>query len=274
MLTLANTMRAILVVLTTLCATATVRAAEREESPPPPRSVYRIDLPWDIAVSTVAGAAILVPYALTDSLIHPHCPCDASSVPAFDRWAIGYSSATADTVSTVTAGLAIVAPVVLDLVDVGASTELLEDTAVLAQTLLVNGALVSAAKYSVQRPIPLVYAPAEPSVVNSPSNYRSFYSGHTSTTFAALTAMSMTWTLRHGGTWWPWVVTVVVGTSVGLERIYAGRHFPSDVLVGAAAGTLVGLAVPWLHSRARIGPGTVQLAPLQGGAMLAWGGRF
>ena len=267
-------MRAALVVLAAVGLSATVQAEEPAGHPPPPRSIYRIDLAWDIPVSAVAAAGIIVPYALTDSIIHPSCPCDASSVPSFDRWAIGHSSATADTVSTVTAGLAIIAPVVLDLADVGATTELLEDTAILAETLLVNGALASVAKYTVQRPIPLVYSPADPSVVSSPADYRSFYSGHTSTTFAALTAMSMTWTLRHGGTWWPWVVTVVVGTSVGLERIYAGRHFPTDVLVGAAAGTLVGLAVPWLHSRARIGPGTLRLTPVEGGAMLAWSGRF
>ncbi|MGZ3479386.1 MAG: phosphatase PAP2 family protein [Myxococcaceae bacterium] len=267
-------MRAALMVLTALWLSATVQAEEPAGQPPSPRSVYQLDLAWDIPVSAVAAAGLIVPEVLTDSIIHPSCPCDASSVPSFDRWAIGYSSSAADTVSTVTAGLAIVAPLVLDLADVGATTEFLEDTAILAETLLVNGALANLAKYTAQRPIPLVYSPADPSVVSSPADYRSFYSGHTSTTFAALTAMSMTWTLRHGATWWPWVVTVVVGTSVGLERIFAGRHFPTDVLMGAAAGTLVGLAVPWLHSRARIGPGRVQLAPVDGGAMLTWGGRF
>ena len=145
---------------------------------------------------------------------------------------------------------------------------------VLVETILVNGALLSTAKYSVQRPIPRAYSPGLPEVVSSPHAYRSFYSGHTSYTFAALTAGSMTWTMRHGATWWPWVVTAVVGTSVALERLYAGRHFPSDVLVGAAAGTLVGLAVPWLHARARLGPGAVDLEPAPGGAVLAWNGRW
>jgi len=237
-------------------------------------SVYRIDLAWDIPVSVVAGAGIVVPYLMTDTLIHPHCPCPVSEVPWYDRWALGHASDTADRVSTVTAGLAIAVPLALDFADVGPSIPFLEDTTVFAQTLLVNGALVTAAKYIVQRPTPRVYSPGLPAVVSSPSDYRSFYSGHTSLTFAALTAASMTWTLRHGSTWWPWVVTVVVGTSVGIERIYAGRHFPSDVLVGAAAGTVVGLAVPWLHSRGRLGPGTVEIEPLPGGAALAWSGPF
>ena len=249
-------------VLLALLTVAPVRAEDA--------SVYRIDLAWDIPVSAVAAAGTFVPFALTDSLIHPHCPCPESEVPAFDRWAIGFASDTADSVSTITAVLAVAGPVALDLADVGASKPFLEDTVVFAETLLVNGAVTNLAKYTVQRPIPRVYS----GLTNAPADYRSFYSGHTSATFAALTAGSMTWTLRHGGTWWPWVVTVVVGVSVGLERVYAARHFPSDVLVGAAAGTLVGLGVPWLHSRARLGPGTVGIAPANGGALLVWGGRF
>jgi membrane-associated phospholipid phosphatase len=242
--------------------------------PAPPRSVYRLDLAWDIPILVVGAAASLVPELLTDSLIHPHCPCPASEVPWFDRWAIGYASDTADTVSTVTSTLALIAPLALDLADVGPSTPFLEDTVVYGEALLVTEALTNLAKYTVQRPIPRVYSPGTPGYVSSPADYRSFFSGHTSSTFAALTTMSMTWTLRHGDTWWPWVVTGVMGTSVALERVFAGRHFPSDVLVGAAAGTLVGLAVPWLHSRARLGPGTVEVEPAAGGAMLAWAGRW
>jgi membrane-associated phospholipid phosphatase len=29
--------------------------------------------------------------------------------------------------------------------------------------------------------------------------------------------------------------------------VAAGKHFPSDVVVGALVGTGVGLLVPWLH---------------------------
>jgi len=174
-------------VLLALLTVAPVRAEDA--------SVYRIDLAWDIPVSAVAAAGTFVPFALTDSLIHPHCPCPESEVPAFDRWAIGFASDTADSVSTITAVLAVAGPVALDLADVGASKPFLEDTVVFAETLLVNGAVTNLAKYTVQRPIPRVYS----GLTNAPADYRSFYSGHTSTTFAALTAGSMTWTLRHGG---------------------------------------------------------------------------
>jgi membrane-associated phospholipid phosphatase len=245
-----------------------------EESSAAPRSIYRLDLAWDLPIIVVGAAGSLVPDLFTDSLIHPHCPCPESEVPGFDRWAIGHASDTADTVSTVTATLALIAPLALDVADVGPSTPFLEDTVVYGEALLVTDALTNLAKYTVQRPIPRVYSPGTPAYVSSPADYRSFFSGHTSSTFAALTAMSMTWTLRHGPTWWPWAITGVVGTSVALERVLAGRHFPSDVVIGAAAGTLVGLTVPWLHARARVGPGTVEIEPVADGAMLAWEGRW
>ncbi len=169
--------------------------------------------------------------------------------------------------SDVTAILAIVAPPLLDLADVGAGQAFYTDAAVFAETLLVNGALVEIAKYAVQRPLPRTYA-GDPTLVSQPGGYRSFYSGHASTTFAALAASSMTLRLRYGERYWPWVVTGLVGTSVAVERVAAGRHFPTDVMVGAAVGMAVGVVVPWLHA---IGPGLTVSAVGRG---LGVAGRF
>jgi membrane-associated phospholipid phosphatase len=81
----------------------------------------------------------------------------------------------------------------------------------------------------------------------------------------------MTWTLRHGDTaWnrtWPWLVTGLVGGSVAAERVLAGRHFVSDVLVGAATGAAIGILVPYLHARA---PAVaVGIAPADRGGQLS-----
>lgn len=42
-------------------------------------------------------------------------------------------------------------------------------------------------------------------------------------------------------------MTLVVGASVAVERVLAGYHFYTDVLVGAGAGLAVGTAVSVLH---------------------------
>lgn len=230
-----------------------------------PKSVYRISRALDSAVIVGAGLTITIPYALTDKLITPHCPCDPREVNSFDRGAIGNASDAAGVASDITAALAAIGPVTLDLVDVGATPVLLEDIVILSETLAVNGALVTIAKYTTQRPVPRVYLLQAP---GTPGGYRSFYSGHTSFAFAALSSAAMTWTLRHGPSPWPWVITLLLGASVAVERVLGGYHFPTDVLVGAAMGTAVGIGIPWLHQRSATPLGSLRWVPKANGITL------
>jgi len=222
----------------------------------------------------LAALGIALPYAFSASLITPRCPCDPNEVNSFDRRAIGNSSDAADVISTVSAALAIAGPPVLDFLDVGSTPAFLEDMTVFAEALAINGALATLAKYITQRPLPRVYAQQAPDLINSPSGYRSFYSGHAANTFAALSVAAMTWGLRHGHSVWPWVITVLLGTSVALERVLAGYHFPTDVIAGAAMGTAVGVAVPWLHARRQSDVGTLALQPRSDGAGISWAMRW
>lgn len=80
--------------------------------------------------------------------------------------------------------------------------------------------------------------------------YRSFPSGHTLTAFAFASTVT-----RESQFWWPHggflVGTVFYGgaTLVGLSRIYNNAHWASDVMAGAAIGTIVGLkVVKYTHS--------------------------
>ena len=59
-----------------------------------------------------------------------------------------------------------------------------------------------------------------------------------------------------------------VGTSVGIERVAAGRHFPTDVLVGVVAGTAVGVLVPYYHRRKLDQGFFVTAAPVEDGGVL------
>src|SRR4051812_39526568 len=76
------------------------------------------------------------------------------------------------------------------------------------------------------------------------SEWRSFPSGHSTTAFAAASAVTDETTL-----WWPkstWVVGPVMyggATMVALSRMYHNRHWASDVAVGALIGTFSGKKV-------------------------------
>ena len=80
--------------------------------------------------------------------------------------------------------------------------------------------------------------------------YRSFPSGHTVAAFAFASTLT-----RETQFWWPhaafYIGTVFYGGAglVGASRIYSNMHWASDVMAGAAIGTIIGLkVVKYTHS--------------------------
>jgi len=183
------------------------------------------------------------------------CVCRASNVNALDRpaagnWDAGYSNAGELLIASV-----YTLTVLFDLLDVVRAdepfTSFLVDVAVMAEAVLLNGALNQIAKIAVVRPRPLLYErPLDHPRQSEPDSYLSFYSAHTSSAFALGLAYAQTFAYRHPDSPYRFLVyagAVLMGGVIGATRIAAGKHFPSDVLVGAAAGAAVGLAIPWLH---------------------------
>ncbi len=169
--------------------------------------------------------------------------------------------------------VALVAPFVLDALDVhrsGSWDGFDTDAAVLLEAVVLNLGVDQLVKVATHRPRPLLYglSPGDARLSDA-VNYRSFYSGHTSGTFAVGMAYARTHALRHPGSRGNWAVyggVIVVGATVGALRVAAGEHFPTDVLVGAAAGTAIGLLVPALHRPQALR--RVALVPARGGVML------
>lgn len=246
-----------LVALATVLFAAPAHAADAR--------IYDVSLGLDGAVIAAGAIGGLIPYVLANDLIEPRCPCNRDEVNGFDRWVIGNHSETADIVSTVTAALAVAGPLLLDGLDAGSFEAWWPDALVLVEALALTSALTSITKVVVQRPLPRVYA-GDPDLIGRARGYRSFFSGHTAITFAALSTAAYTYTLRHGPAVWLWLVVAGVGVSVAAERLAAGLHFPTDVLVGAAVGTAVGILVPALHRRAEAERATgLMLTPAPGG---------
>jgi membrane-associated phospholipid phosphatase len=60
-------------------------------------------------------------------------------------------------------------------------------------------------------------------------------SGHAATAFAGAVALAYLW--RRGAAWF-----FLLAAAIAFSRVYVGVHYPGDVLVGAALGSVVGLA--------------------------------
>lgn len=237
------------------------------------KSIYEIDPAWDYSL---IGAGALVPaiaYWKEDKWIGRRCPCAPESVFDWDRPAIGNHSQAGLVLSDSLLVASLGVPVVLNFSHQGWSETFHEDLVVYLQTLTTMGAVVTTVKYLVQRPLPRTYA-GEPEYLNQPEGYRSFFSGHVSLTVAALTAAAFTWQWRQEKTSaWPWVIVGGTGALVAFGRVSAGVHFLSDVVVGGAAGLLVGYLIPSLHRRL---PNGVQawLEPLPEGVQFKFATRL
>jgi membrane-associated phospholipid phosphatase len=85
--------------------------------------------------------------------------------------------------------------------------------------------------------------------------YYSFYSGHSSQSFAAaaVNCMHHSYVPLYGGgaaDRWACVGTFGVAATTALLRVATDVHYASDVLLGALIGTTTGLLLPWaLHYR-------------------------
>ena len=104
-------------------------------------------------------------------------------------------------------------------------------------------------KVTVRRPRPYTYS-REPGVQAfarvAKGNDHSFFSGHTSLAFAAATSGGILASAVAGddrGRYGRWALGGALAASTGIFRIRAGKHFPSDVLVGAAVGTAAGVGI-------------------------------
>lgn len=110
--------------------------------------------------------------------------------------------------------------------------ELLHNVAVIVAGTLINTAITQGIKYSVQRERPFV---SNPSLFMNKTKHEklgpSFPSGHTSTTFAMATSLSLQYPK-----WYIIVPGFAWAGSVAYSRMHLGVHYPSDVLAGAVVG--------------------------------------
>jgi membrane-associated phospholipid phosphatase len=172
---------------------------------------------------------------------------------SFDGRAEDNFSTRAHDYSNVTFGLALAAPLAFDVAR-GVDRDTVRRTAIYGEALAVNFLLNSGIKHAVGRPRPYLYSDS-PDVQAWAAGQgndarQSFYSGHTSTTFCAAVAGSWLYAQSSSDTTLrtiAWATSLTLAGATADLRVRAGKHFPSDVLAGAALGSAIGYAIPRLH---------------------------
>lgn len=181
-----------------------------------------------------------------------------ANIPKFDLSAHSQWSPTADKVSKFGTYAAIVTPGLLLL-----SPDISRDdwgTIILlsAETFAFTDFAVQMTKVQALRPRPYLYNPdiTVPANLLEDREHRfSMLSGSTAYSAAmSFTAASMFADFHPKSKYKPyvWIAAAVIPATVGYLRYRSGMHYPSDILVGYAVGTSVGLAIPYIHKKAKI----------------------
>jgi membrane-associated phospholipid phosphatase len=233
------------------CLLSPSPARAQDTAPAEPRVRWALD-------GSITGAAVL------GTALVALIPVDTSTrwrtqLLPFDRRLEGRTSSSAARTSDILATVDVVMPLGLLLGQTGMNEAYGKRTLLYGETVMVSLLLNGVTKYLVARPRPYVYSD-DPRVQDyarsqGKDSHLSFYSGHASTTFAASVAGAYlfaqgTADKRARAAVWGFELAAA-GATANL-RTRAGKHFYSDVLVGAVVGAAIGFAVPRLHGGPRI----------------------
>jgi membrane-associated phospholipid phosphatase len=148
------------------------------------------------------------------------------------------------------------------------------DLLIVAQATMLSVNVGQGIKLAMARERPDVHArsPQERERRASTEDNLSFYSGHTSVSFA-IAAASGTVASMRGYRLAPlvWATGETLALINGYFRIAADRHYASDVLVGAAMGSLIGFAVPYFLHRPTTESSSVAISASPGSGLLITG---
>ena len=201
---------------------------------------------------------------------------DRGDLGVWDRWAAGTYNPALDPVSDVLAvavgGAAVFAGTWHASRDETSWRPVLEDFLILSEALAWSSAINLNVRAERIHPRPFVYGTEAPAAARARGEAAgSFYSGHASEAFLGAVYLATSYPLRHPEfehRGWLWAGSLTVATTAAALRVAAGKHFPSDVLAGAAMGSLLGLGFAQLHRPEGLGLWGTELWPMigEGGA--------
>jgi membrane-associated phospholipid phosphatase len=199
---------------------------------------------WIIGGSVLVHAGINIPVSRSTQPLTqiPPAPKQLLSYtyrPQVAHWSDGL----------IAAGAIMIPAAVFSNMDVKAGTQAM---AVCAQSMLMNLNITKTLKHSIRRPRPLVFASGTPAERIYDRDARlSFPSGHASTAFCLATSLSLalrTYEVKLATRQWITGSAFALAGTTAVLRVVAGKHYPGDVLAGAALGTGIALLNHYLHA--------------------------
>jgi len=193
----------------------------------------------------------------------------------FDRWGVHPYSKSIDNLSYVPFFVAMPLPLIVFGIDSRMRTDFWKLSLLYAEALTMTGALYTSAVHYVNRRRPLVYESSSPIDTRKSSNSRnSFFAGHVALVGTSVFFIARAYADYHPESRIKWVFYGGAAAITGLTgywRSRAGEHFPTDIALGAAVGTLSGLLTPALHKTKMMKNGRLSVLPYNSQGLVAMG---
>lgn len=197
------------------------------------------------------GASVALSHAIDPLTTAEIATLNRNDINAFDRQATDHWSTTAARLSDVTL-VGNVALVGLLAIGTKPMRQDFKTVGIMyVETMLLANGIERSVKGITQRTRPFVYNPDVPLDEKVDRDARqSFFSGHATNAFAS--AVFAGEVFQHyfpHSSWKPvvWVGSLGLATATAVLRYEGGKHYPTDLLAGAAFGSLVGWGIPKLH---------------------------
>jgi membrane-associated phospholipid phosphatase len=191
-----------------------------------------------------------------------------------DRWGVHPYSKSIDNLSYVPFFVAMPLPLAVFGIDNRMRKDFWKLTFLYAEAMTMTGALYTSAVHYVDRHRPLVYETSSPLETRQSSNSRnSFFAGHVALVGTSVFFIARAYADYHPESKIKWVFYGGAAAITGLTgywRSRAGEHFPTDIALGAAIGTLSGLLTPSLH-KTKLMNGKLSVLPYNSQGLVALG---
>lgn len=227
------------------------------------------------ADTAVVGGALLGALALAQYPVEPsHWRSELLPIDVPERASLSLTDAVVSNVTIIASGAV---PLLAEGLKADAQSP--AKLVIYGETLALGLLFNSAGKYLVQRPRPYTYKRGINGKLyvqeEGRDAYLSFYSGHATATFAAAVSGSMLFAYGESNAnlrALVWGTEMALASSTAVLRVRAGKHYPSDVLFGAAVGIGLGILVPRAHvapgERGFYSPSGVEWAAIGGGVLV------
>ena len=263
---------------TTNDTVAIVTTAPVKRKSAPSDEVYKLNLAVDIPLTAVAAGWSLYafPKIYDKKGITPDelANLRKENINGFDRWAADVYHENAAKQSDIFFYAAMPLPLVL-LIDKEIRKDALKVGFMYLEAMSITGVFYTGSAYVWDRFRPLTYIPQEEVRPGSQlegdrksGNARnSFLGGHPALVATSSFFVASVYADYHPESKFKYVLYGVAAVATGgtaYLRHRGGKHFPSDLIVGTAVGTLSGLLVPRLHKNKAYVNSKVRVAPFTG----------